>query len=62
MSSHLSHHLLAAYFLGATPEILREAYKLHAGFQRKRFTSLGTIDENNWKDHLEDEKYAILTA
>ncbi|KAI8377875.1 uncharacterized protein BYT42DRAFT_546496 [Radiomyces spectabilis] len=32
--NHLTHHLLAAYSLGATPERLQEIYDSHASFQR----------------------------
>jgi len=54
--NHLTHHLYAAYALGAPPEIVKEAYEVHAKYQRKAFASPGPIDEKNWKTHLGDEK------
>jgi len=56
VSSHLSHHLLAAYYLGATPKLLQEAYDLHAKYQRPAYKSPSVIHENNWKDHLAKEE------
>ncbi|KAF8522286.1 hypothetical protein BU17DRAFT_44855 [Hysterangium stoloniferum] len=55
--NHLSHHLLAAYYLGANPALLQEAYEYHAAYQRAAYSSPAPIDIKNWKDHLGDEDY-----
>ncbi|KZT42073.1 hypothetical protein SISSUDRAFT_1058938 [Sistotremastrum suecicum HHB10207 ss-3] len=55
--NHLTHHLYAAYSLGAPPSVIREAYHYHAKYQRKAFTSPADITDKNWKDHLGDENY-----
>jgi len=55
--NHLSHHLLAAYYLGANPALLQAAYDYHAAYQRVAYNSPAPIDIRNWKDHLGDEDY-----
>lgn len=55
--SHLAHHLYAAYGLGASPSVIRDAYQLQAKTQRKAFASPVDITEANWKEHLGDDKY-----
>ncbi|GJJ12133.1 hypothetical protein Clacol_006374 [Clathrus columnatus] len=55
--NHLSHHLYAAYALGATPEILQEAYDYHASYQIKAYSSPASISIDNWRDHLGDPDY-----
>ncbi|KZT34795.1 hypothetical protein SISSUDRAFT_991368 [Sistotremastrum suecicum HHB10207 ss-3] len=55
--NHLAHHLYAAYGLGASPSVIRDAYQLQAKTQRKAFASPVDITEANWKEHLGDDKY-----
>ncbi|KAG8881000.1 hypothetical protein FRB97_000245 [Tulasnella sp. 331] len=59
--NHLTHHLYAIYALGAAPNLLQDAYDLHAGDQRPAFKSPEEITEKNWKDHLGDEKYYVTS-
>lgn len=56
LSSHLSHHLFAAWAFGASPELLQEIYDLHAKEQRPALTPPSEITESNWKEHLGDEQ------
>ena len=39
---------------------MKAAYQTHVIYQRVLFDSPGEITEMNWKDHLGDEKYAVL--
>ncbi|GJE99831.1 hypothetical protein PsYK624_161040 [Phanerochaete sordida] len=63
--NHCSHHLLAIYAMGASPEVIRAAYETHVAYQRPAFPSTETteakdsviITESNWKDYLGDERY-----
>ncbi|EKM48588.1 uncharacterized protein PHACADRAFT_266276 [Phanerochaete carnosa HHB-10118-sp] len=57
--NHASHHLLAIYAMGASPEVIRGAYDTHIAYQRpsKDRVCAATIDGKNWKDHLGDELY-----
>lgn len=50
--NHLAHHLLAAYALGATPEILQAAYDEHASYQAPRKPCPNPITLDTWKQHL----------
>ena len=65
--SHICHHLLALWVMGANAELLRDAYKTHASYQRPAMptpqihgsegsTVRVVIDETNWKDFLGDER------
>ncbi|KAF8590606.1 hypothetical protein K439DRAFT_1611983 [Ramaria rubella] len=55
--NHLSHHLFAAYHLGASSELLQAAFDLHADYQRIAYKSPSVVDINNWKTHLGNEDY-----
>ena len=57
-ASHLSHHLLAAYHLGATASLLQAAFDYHATYLRAAYPSPSSIDDKNWKEHLGNEEYA----
>jgi hypothetical protein len=50
--NHLTHHVLAAYSLGATPDILKKIYDIHAGYQKPLPPNKVTKNRVNWKDHL----------
>ncbi|SRR6266404_8472095 len=51
--SHLTHHVLAIYGLGASPEIIENAYKTH-DYLIPAFPSPDSITEMNFSDHLGD--------
>jgi len=61
--NHLSHHILAAYDLGASADLLKAIYDEEAKKQRPilldRDESVvipGEIDRNNWKKYLGNNK------
>ncbi|BGP25600.1 hypothetical protein Rt10032_c06g2983 [Rhodotorula toruloides] len=57
--NHCSHHLLAAYSLGASPALLEDILKLHHATAFKPMPPMAPveIDEMNWTEHLGDERY-----
>jgi hypothetical protein len=55
--SHVAHHILAIYAMGANGKLLREGYKNDGDFQRPLGTSPGPISDDNFVDHLGDEQY-----
>ncbi|KAF8260911.1 hypothetical protein EI94DRAFT_1705947 [Lactarius quietus] len=56
--NHSTHHVLAIYALGASPELIRDVYyKVHLPKLKPSFTSPGPIVEENFTEHLGDEKY-----
>ncbi|BGP09142.1 hypothetical protein JCM10049v2_004997 [Rhodotorula toruloides] len=57
--NHCSHHLLAAYSLGASPALLDDILKLHHETAFKPMPPMAPveIDEGNWTEHLGDERY-----
>lgn len=57
MGSHAAHHILAIYAMGANGKLLREGYKTDGDPQRPLGTSPAPISDNNFVDHLGDEKY-----
>ncbi|THH28849.1 hypothetical protein EUX98_g5339 [Antrodiella citrinella] len=61
--NHATHHILAIYALGASPETIRAAYASHTGYQRPAIPPAGVVNKSNWKNFLGDEKYyqAYLT-
>ncbi|KIJ28741.1 hypothetical protein M422DRAFT_269950 [Sphaerobolus stellatus SS14] len=50
--NHLSHHILAVYFLGDTPKVIQEANDHQAKLLKPAFKSPSAIDQGNWADHL----------
>lgn len=50
--SHLIHHLLAAYSMGADTRRLQEIYDFHASYQRKLPPPLQDLDRNNFRSQL----------
>lgn len=56
--SHASHHVLAVYALGASAELVRDIYyKTHVPILLPSLVSPGPITEENFVEHLGDEKY-----
>ncbi|KAH9052772.1 hypothetical protein EDB87DRAFT_1570004 [Lactarius vividus] len=55
--NHASHHVLAVYALGASPELIKDVYETHLPVLQPTFVSPGPITEENFVEHLDDEKY-----
>ena|ERR1700754_1145058 len=61
--NHLSHHILAAYDLGASPELLKAIYADEQSIQRPIMLDQddgvlqpGKITLKNWKEYLGEQK------
>ena len=58
--SHSSHHVLAIYALGASPELIKDAYyKTHLPKLLPVLVSPESITEKNFTEYLGDEKYLV---
>ncbi|KAF8259250.1 hypothetical protein EI94DRAFT_1813630 [Lactarius quietus] len=55
--NHATHHALAIYSLGASPEIIEDAYKTAHDYLLPAIQSPGLITENNFVEHLGDARY-----
>ncbi|CAE6455482.1 unnamed protein product [Rhizoctonia solani] len=55
--NHLSHHLLAAYGIGAPAPVLQKAFDDHASYQRPAYQSPEPITHENWTKHLGNEHF-----
>ncbi|KAG9118339.1 hypothetical protein FRC07_007201, partial [Ceratobasidium sp. 392] len=55
--NHLSHHLFAAYGIGAPPSILQAAFDEHASYQRPAFKSPEKITRENWTKFLGNDDF-----
>ncbi|KAF8671484.1 hypothetical protein RHS04_08372 [Rhizoctonia solani] len=55
--NHISHHLFAAYGIGAPGHVLQAAFDEHVGYQRLSYKSPGPITHENWKNHLGNDDY-----
>lgn len=55
--NHLSHHLFAAYGIGAPAHSLQKAFDDHASYQRPAYQSPSPITQENWTKHLGNEDY-----
>ncbi|KDN34683.1 hypothetical protein RSAG8_12232, partial [Rhizoctonia solani AG-8 WAC10335] len=55
--NHLSHHLFAAYGIGAPGHVLQAAFDEHAKYQRPAYKSPEPIVRDNWTKHLGDEDF-----
>ncbi len=53
--SHVTHHVLAIYGLGASPEIIEDAYGTH-DYLKPVFESPDPITEKNFAEHLGDAR------
>ena len=53
--SHVTHHVLAIYSLGASPEIIENAYKTH-DYLKPVFESPEPITDDNFAEHLGDAR------
>ncbi|KAH9036506.1 hypothetical protein EDB85DRAFT_1940391 [Lactarius pseudohatsudake] len=54
--NHVTHHVLAIYSLGASPEIIENAYGTH-DYLKPAFESPDFITEKNFAEHLGDARY-----
>ncbi|KAH9170231.1 hypothetical protein EDB89DRAFT_2072217 [Lactarius sanguifluus] len=54
--NHVTHHVLAIYGLGASPEIIENAYGTH-DYLKPAFESPDPITEKNFAEHLGDARY-----
>ena len=58
--SHASHHVLAVYALGASPELIKDVYhKRHLPKLLPTSVSPGLINEGNFVEHLNDERFVL---
>lgn len=55
--NHASHHVLAVYALGASPELIRDVYKTHLPVLQPTLVSPDPITQENFIEHLGDERY-----
>ncbi|CAE6495743.1 unnamed protein product [Rhizoctonia solani] len=55
--NHLSHHLFAAYGIGAPAHILQKAFNDHSSYQRPAYQSPESITHENWTMHLGNEDF-----
>ena len=53
--SHATHHVLAIYGLGASSEIIEEAYSRH-DFLKSAFDSPEPVTDKNFARHLGDDR------
>ena len=53
--SHVTHHVLAIYGLGASPEIIEDAYGTH-DYLKPVVESPDPITESNFAEHLGDAR------
>ena len=54
--SHSTHHVLALYTLGASPEIIEDAYETAHDYLLPVIKTPGPITEKNFAEHLADER------
>lgn len=57
LRSHVTHHSLALWALGAPKPLIDAAYERDLHMQRPAFESPEPITTDNFNDHLGDEKY-----
>ncbi|GAA5955384.1 hypothetical protein JCM10213_002868 [Rhodosporidiobolus nylandii] len=57
--NHCAHHLLAAYSMGGTPQLLEDILKLHHETAFKPMPPMVPVEitEANWTEHLGDERF-----
>ncbi|KAJ1299799.1 hypothetical protein OPQ81_000698 [Rhizoctonia solani] len=55
--NHLSHHLFAAYGIGAPGHVLQAAFDEHAKYQRPAYKSPEPITQDNWTKRLGNEDF-----
>jgi hypothetical protein len=56
MSSHIAHRALAIYAMGGSGPVIEAFYQQDSGIQRPAFASPKPITEQNFVEHLGDEK------
>jgi hypothetical protein len=54
--NHATHHVLAIYGLGASPEIIENVYRRH-NYLKPAFDSPEPVTDKNFTDHLGDSRY-----
>ena len=58
--SHTSHHVLTLYALGVSPELIKDVYhRVHLPKMQPILVSPGPITEENFVEHVGDEKYIL---
>ncbi|KAL0059275.1 hypothetical protein AAF712_013961, partial [Marasmius tenuissimus] len=55
--NHVAHHVLAAWALGASEDLIQAAYDVDSETQRAAFESPGRITKDNFREHLGNEKF-----
>ena len=50
--NHFVHHLLAAYSLGGSQQLLNRIYERHLSYQRPKAPPKVTITRDNWTQYL----------
>jgi hypothetical protein len=55
--NHATHHALCIYNLGASPEIIEDAYRTAHDYLLPTIKNPGPITEENFAEHLADERY-----
>jgi hypothetical protein len=55
-TSHATHHVLCIYNLGASPEIIEDAYRTAHDYLLPTIKNPGPITEENFAEHLGDER------
>jgi hypothetical protein len=58
--SHATHHVLAIYTLGASPEIIEDAYKTAHDHLLPAIVPPDPITEKNFTEHLGDERSVVF--
>ena len=60
--SHATHHVFAIYTLGASPEIIEDAYRTAHDYLLPAIVPPDPITENNFAEHLGDERRVVISA
>jgi len=55
--NHSAHTVLTLWHLGADKAILESAYKRSSEYQKAAFPSPNSINQQNWREYLGDERY-----
>ena len=56
LCSHISHRAIALWAIGAKGEVIRDGYKRDCGHEKPAIQSPQTITEQNFDEHLGDDK------
>ncbi|KAH6905273.1 hypothetical protein BKA70DRAFT_1226037 [Coprinopsis sp. MPI-PUGE-AT-0042] len=55
--NHASHRAIALWAIGAHAEVIRDGYKRDCGYEKAAIQSPQSITDDNFDEHLGDEKY-----